>query len=199
MSKTRSAFKTDLQKYYRVQFGERKPSAFRKLRFWIKDFGLHCVAVYRFGKWSARLYRRAKLLGLPFMVLHSLLNYAMQFFHHIFIDDAIVGPGFFIGHVGTIYIGPVVIGENFSVTHNVTIGIGHSEGKEGLPTIGNNVWVGTGSVISGAVTIGNQVTIANGTMLTRSVPDGCLVAGNPGRVIMNDYDNSELLATPKPT
>jgi len=117
----------------------------------------------------------------------------MQFFHHVNIDDATIGPGFFIGHVGTIYIGPVVIGENFSVTHNVTIGVGHSEGKTGLPSIGDNVWIGTGSVVSGAISVGNGVTIANGTMLTRSVGDGCLVAGNPGRVVMNSFDNSELL------
>lgn len=187
------AFRTDREKFYRVQFGDSKISAIRKFRFWLKHFGLHCVAIYRFGKLGEQISAKNRLLGLPFLIVHGVLNYGMQFFHHVNIDDATVGPGFYIGHVGTIYIGPVVIGKNFSVTHNVTIGVGHSEGKTGLPSVGDNVWVGTGSVISGAITVGSGVTVANGTMLTRSVPDGCLVAGNPGRVVINNFDNSELL------
>lgn len=195
MAKTerRGAFRADIEKFYRVQFGNTSPSVVRKCRLWLKHFGLHCVAVYRFGKMAGRISQVSRLLGIPFVIVHVILNYWMQFFHHVNIDDATIGPGFFIGHVGTIYIGPVVIGENFSVTHNVTIGVGHSEGKTGLPSIGDNVWIGTGSVVSGAISVGNGVTIANGTMLTRSVGDGCLVAGNPGRVVMNSFDNSELL------
>lgn len=196
--KPKGAFRTDLEKFYRIQFGSSRGSASRKIRLWILNFGLHCVAVYRFGKFGERISRRSRLLGLPIIVIHAFLNYWMQMFHHVKIDDATVGPGFFIGHVGTIYIGPVVIGENFSVTHNVTIGVGHSEGKTGIPSIGDNVWIGTGSVVSGLITVGNGVTIANGTMLTRSVADGCLVAGNPGRVVMNNFDNSELLTKREP-
>lgn len=195
---SRRAFRADIEKFYRVQFGSTKVSAIRKFRLWFKHFGLHCVAVYRFGKLAERISSKNRLLGLPFVFVHGFLNYSMQFFHHVNIDDANIGPGFFIGHVGTIYIGPVVIGKNFSVTHNVTIGVGHSEGKTGIPSIGDNVWIGTGSVVSGAISIGNGVTIANGTMLTRSVADGCLVAGNPGRVVMNNFDNSELLTISEP-
>jgi len=36
------------------------------------------------------------------------------------------------------------------------------------------------------------VTIAGGCFLSRSVPDGCLVGGNPGRVVLRRYDNSYL-------
>ncbi len=191
------AFREDKNKFYRIQFGTADVGAFRKLRFWVRSFGLHCVAIYRFGQFSRRVRRKILPLGLPLIFVHFWLDYCMQFFHHVNIDDADIGPGFYIGHVGTIYIGPVKIGSNFSVTHNVTIGVGHSEGRIGTPTLGDNVWVGTGSVVSGLITIGSQVTISNGTMLTRSVPDRCLVAGNPGRVIMNDFDNSPLFALPK--
>jgi serine O-acetyltransferase len=192
--KSKSAFKSDIERFYRIEFGSVKVSAIRRFRFWLRNFGLHCVAVYRFGKLAERISRRNRLLGLPFSLVHAIFNYSMQLIHHVNIDDASIGPGFYIGHVGTIYIGPVVIGMNFSVTHNVTIGVGHSEGKSGVPTIGDNVWIGTGSVVSGAITVGNGVTIANGTMLAKSVADACLVAGNPGRVVMNNYDNRELLA-----
>ena len=126
-------------------------------------------------------------------VFHLILSYLVHMIHHVDIDAATIGPGLYIGHVGTIYIGPVDIGSNFSITHNVTIGSGHFRGKKGVPSIGNNVWLGTGSVVSGAITIGNQVTINSGCILSRSIPDGFLAGGNPGRLILQNYDNRELL------
>ena len=48
-------------------------------------------------------------------------------------------------------------------------------------------------MIFGDITIGNNVTISAGTVLSKSVPDGSLVAGNPGRVIQRDYDNRSLI------
>jgi len=186
-------FRADLEKYYLIGFGTREPSVRQKITLWIYNFGFHCVAVYRLGRFSERLYGRIKWLALPVMLIHRLLDYFIKFVHHVNIDDAKLGGGFYIGHVGTIYIGPTTIGENCSLSHNVTIGIGHSEGKKGLPVVGDNVWIGTGSIISGAITVGNGVTIVNGSILSRSVPNGCLVGGNPARVILQNYDNTDLL------
>jgi serine O-acetyltransferase len=186
-------FKEDLGKYYLIGYGTENPSFRQKITLWIYNFGFHCVTVYRLGRFSERIYRRIKWFALPVMLIHRLLDYFIKFVHHVNIDDAKLGGGFYIGHVGTIYIGPTTIGKNCSISHNVTIGIGHSEGKEGLPVIGDNVWIGTGSIISGAITVGNNVTIVNGSVLSRSVPDGCLAGGNPARVILKEYDNSYLL------
>jgi len=61
------------------------------------------------------------------------------------------------------------------------------------------VWIGPGSTITGDITIGNDVTISAGTVLSKSVPDGCLVAGNPGRVIQRDYDNRPMMSFLVPT
>jgi serine O-acetyltransferase len=185
--------KADLQKYYRIRPGDRGPAFSAKVKLWIANFGLHCVACYRLGKYTERLYSRNRLLGFIPRCIHLVLSYFVHMIHHVDIDAATIGPGLYIGHVGVIYIGRTTIGKNFSLSHNVTIGIGHSEAGEGTPTIGDDVWVGTGSTISGAITIGNQVTVASGCILSRSVPDRCLVAGNPGRVVLRDYDNSKLL------
>ena len=186
-------FKADLEKYYVIGYGTKTPSFRQKIHLWAYNFGLHCVAVYRLGRYSESLYRRVKWLALPVVLVHRLMDYFVKYFHHVNIDDASLGGGFYIGHVGTIYIGPTTIGANCSLSHNVTIGIGHSEGKEGLPVIGENVWIGTGSIISGAISVGNNVTVMNGSILSRSVPDGCLVGGNPARVILQNYDNTHLL------
>lgn len=192
-SKQKSALRVDLEKYYRTPAGRSRPALSAVLRVWITNFGLHCVVCYRFGKHAERMYAKSKLLGIIPRCIHFFLSYGVQLLHHVNIDAARIGPGLYIGHVGTIYIGPTTIGKNFSLTHNVTIGQGHSEGGPGIPVIGDDVWVGTGSTLSGAITIGNRVTIVNGTVLSRTVPDGCLVGGNPGRVILRDYDNSKLL------
>jgi serine O-acetyltransferase len=193
MANKQKYFRADLEKYYFIGYGTLNPSIRQKIYIWIYSFGLHCVAIYRLGGFSERLYRRINLLALPMIILHRILDYGIKVLHHVSIDNAMVGKGFYIGHAGTIYIGPITIGENCSLTHNVTIGIGHSDGKKGVPVIGNNVWIGTGSTISGAISIGNNVTIMNGSVVSRSIPDGCLAGGNPARVIMQNYDNSKLL------
>lgn len=50
-------------------------------------------------------------------------------------------------------------------------------------TIGNSVWIGGGVTIVPGVTIGNGVVIGAGAVVTHDVPDGCVVAGNPARII----------------
>ena len=53
----------------------------------------------------------------------------------------------------------------------------------GRPVIGNNVSIGCHACIVGDVHIGNNVTIGAGSVVVKDVPDNCVVAGNPARVI----------------
>lgn len=50
-------------------------------------------------------------------------------------------------------------------------------------TIGDNVWIGGSVTILPGVSIGNNVTVGAGSVVTRDVPDNVVVAGNPARVI----------------
>jgi serine O-acetyltransferase len=187
-----SPLRADLLKCYRISFGTESPSWRQRLRLWLTHFGLQCVAAYRLERFARRFAARHRVLGRPLLVAAAFLGHAVELFHHVRIY-ADVGPGLYIGHLGTIYVGPTTIGCDLSLSHNVTIGYGHAEIGEGMPVIGDHVWIGTGSVVSGAIHVGDGVTIANGTMLARSVPARCLVAGNPGRVTMQGYDNAALL------
>jgi serine O-acetyltransferase len=98
-----------------------------------------------------------------------------------------IGAGFYIGHHGTIVINRLaVIGRNCNITHNVTIGMQNRGPKKGYPTIGDNVWIGTGAVIVGNICINSNVIIAPNAYVNFDVPENSIVIGNPGRIIVKD-------------
>lgn len=95
-----------------------------------------------------------------------------------------IGKGVFFSHFGTVVINEnAVIGDNCNINHNVTIGRQNRGSKKGSPTIGNLVWLGTGSVIVGNITIGNNVLIAPNSYVNFNVPSNAIVVGNPGKII----------------
>lgn len=49
--------------------------------------------------------------------------------------------------------------------------------------IGDNVSLGCNVTIIGGVHIGNNVTIGAGSVVVKDVPDNCVVAGNPAKII----------------
>ena len=61
--------------------------------------------------------------------------------------------------------------------------IGYS--KIGTIIIGNDVFVGHGSIILPNVNIGNKVIIGAGTVVAKDVPDNVVIVGNPWHVIMS--------------
>lgn len=77
------------------------------------------------------------------------------------------------------------IGSGFSCIQCTTIGYG----KNGRPIIGDNVSLGASVTIIGGVNIGSNVTVGAGSVVVKDVPDNCVVAGNPAKVIR--YLNQE--------
>ena len=61
---------------------------------------------------------------------------------------------------------------------------GHVLGSSGKVTIGNNVFIGMNTTILKGVTIGNNVVIGACSLVNKDIPDNCVAAGNPIRVIM---------------
>jgi len=51
------------------------------------------------------------------------------------------------------------------------------------PIIGNDVWIGSYSVILRGVKIGNGAVVAAGAVITKNVPDFAVVAGVPAKII----------------
>lgn len=152
---------------------------------------LNCVACYRFGQYARRLRSSHGALGVPLVVAHRIWNRWVTRIHHCEISSgARIGPGLVIMHRNGIHIAPVVIGSNCTIHHGLTIGLQVAKGNSDVCAIGDDVWIGPGVIISGAVTIGDGATISAGTVLSKDVPPGCLAGGNPGRVLVRDYDRN---------
>lgn len=54
--------------------------------------------------------------------------------------------------------------------------------------IGDYVWIAKNAIILKGVTIGNGAIIAAGSIVTKNVPERCLVAGNPAKVIKENVE-----------
>lgn len=95
-----------------------------------------------------------------------------------------IGKGLFIGHFGSIVInGKAKIGDYCNIGHTITIGQANRGKLKGSPIIGNNVWIGTGSVIVGKIKVGDNVLIAPNSFVNIDVPSNSLVIGNPIKIV----------------
>lgn len=109
------------------------------------------------------------------------------------------------------YVGPhssicpnVTIGNFTMIAHNVMIlGGDHKYQVAGIPTvfagrpitkpttIGDDVWVGAGSIIMAGVTIEDGAIIAAGSVVTKDVEAYCIYGGNPAKKIKDRFTEDE--------
>ena len=73
------------------------------------------------------------------------------------------------------------IGDNCLIAQNVTIG--RNLGDTEVPVIGNDVYIGAGSVVFGEIIIGDNVIIGSNSVVKKDIPSNCTVVGNPMKVI----------------
>lgn len=187
-------FAVDLAKAYTIALSGVDAPWSEKLPYLLANSEFHCVAAYRFGQYASSLRSRDRVRGTIAVVAHRLVNRWITHIDHAEISHhARIGAGLLLMHRHGVLIGPAIIGRNCVIHQNVTIGQRVAGGDQGVPQIGDNVWIGPGAVITGAITVGDGATISAGTVLSKDVPAACLVAGNPGRVVARDYDNSGMI------
>jgi serine O-acetyltransferase len=179
----------DIRRYMQLDSRDGNPSLYEKLRIFIESPGLHAVLIYRFGCWVQRAVHFAPI-RYPLRLIYYTLQKLCIVCWGIHIDaDAQIGGGLYIGHFGGVLIGPVLMGNDCNVAQQVTIGR-RADNDTGVPTIGNRVWIGAGSIVFGGIRIGDGVTIGPLTVVARSLPANVLVMGNPMRLLRKSYDNS---------
>lgn len=93
-----------------------------------------------------------------------------------------IGPGLRLYHgMGLVVHEAAVLGSNCALRHCTTIGM--RNGPADCPSIGNNVDIGSNSVLLGAIKIGDNAVIGAGSVVLHDVAPGDVVAGNPARSI----------------
>jgi serine O-acetyltransferase len=138
------------------------------------------LVVYRYGRWAAR--RENPVVRRLARKLYGALNLVSANLFKIWVPSEVtVGDAFHIIHAeGSLSIHPnVVIGDRLGVMHNVTIGTNMGEG---VPTIGNDVFIGVNSTVLGRIRVGDRVRIAANTAVTSDVPSDSIVVGSPARI-----------------
>jgi len=85
-----------------------------------------------------------------------------------------------------------IIGENCNISQGVTIGIVNSGPKQGVPIIGDRVYIGPGAKVIGNIKIGNDVAIGANAVVINDVTDSVTVGGIPAKVI-SQHDSSKYI------
>ncbi|WP_326965508.1 serine O-acetyltransferase [Arthrobacter sp. CG_A4] len=96
-----------------------------------------------------------------------------------------LGEGTRLGYngLGTVFHPESIVGRNCLISQNVTLG---SRGKtDDMPNLGDNVYVGPGAKCLGGK-IGSNVVVGANAVVLNSVPDNCVVAGVPAKIISRD-------------
>lgn len=104
------------------------------------------------------------------------------------------GKNFFANYNCTIIdVARVIIGDNCQMAPNVSIYTAghpvHPVSRNSLyeygisVTIGDNVWIGGSTVILPGIHIGSNTVIGAGSVVTKDIPEWCIAAGNPCKVI----------------
>jgi serine O-acetyltransferase len=109
------------------------------------------------------------------------------------IPRGVFGPGLSIAHHGTITVnGEAVVGHNCRIDTQTTIG----DVRGQAPTIGDNVYIGSGARILGGVTIGDEAAIGANAVVVEDVPARVTVGGIPAKVISRNGSRGVLRSPP---
>jgi len=111
---------------------------------------------------------------------------------------AVIGRRFFIDHGMGVVIGETaIIGDDCMLYHGVTLGGTSWDKVKRHPTLKDGVVIGAGAKILGPITLGNNVRVGSNSVVVRSIDDNETVVGIPGRIVKkkaNDGDSFDSYA-----
>lgn len=174
-------WKVDLIRYFKVSNCKSLKS---KIKAIMNNEPIFYLLLFRLGNY----YKN----NCKIPVIREVMYFFIYFFHKI--TSIIMGiqiplgtkisQGLYLPHYGTIVIHrDTIIGEHCNVGQGVTIGIAGRGEKQGVPKIGNFVYIAPGAKIIGKIDIGNNVMIGANSVVTKSIPDNAVVAGVPAKII----------------
>lgn len=97
------------------------------------------------------------------------------------------GSRFAYGGIGCVIHVDCIIGERCVIGQGVTLGGNGNE--NGVPNVGNDVYISAGARILGPVHIGSRARIGANAVVLTDVPEGATAVGVPARVINRSDDD----------
>lgn len=82
----------------------------------------------------------------------------------------------------------IEIGEATLIAFKTLILARHPDGQVERVAVGKDCFIGGGSVLLPGITIGDKCIIAAGAVVAIDVPDRCIVAGNPAKIVRTGID-----------
>ena len=152
--------------------------------------------LYQHRAWSSKIYWSVRMDTPPYRRFWLGRRSVIESYCCInnAVGDVTIGDYTRIGIHCTV-IGPVCIGHHVNLAQGITVtALNHNFAdtnrridEQGISTkpvvIGDDVWIGANAVILPGVTIGRHVVVAAGAVVTKDVPDSCVVAGVPAKVV----------------
>ena len=105
---------------------------------------------------------------------------------------AVIGRRFFIEHGMGVVIGETaIIGDDCMLYHGVTLGGTSWDKVKRHPTLKNGVVIGAGAKILGPITLGENVRVGSNSVVVRSIDDNETVVGIPGRIVRKKAEDGD--------
>ena len=121
-----------------------------------------------------------------------LFDYSNRLFFKCWIPgSARIGKNFTVGYwgIGVIIHSNTIIGDNCQVNQNTTIG--KKITTNGVPKLGNNVYIGANCVIYGAISIGDHAVIGPLSLVNTNIPANTFAAGVPAKPIKENSSSKD--------
>lgn len=146
--------------------------------------GLWALTQYRFSYWVHHEFHVPGLRSV-LKIFNAIWRKLIEITTGIEIPNRTeIGKGLYINHAFGIFIhNGVKIGEYCNLSQDVSIGIAGRGDKQGVPQLGNRVFVGPGARIIGPVKVGNDVAIGANAVVTKDLPDYAVAVGIPAKII----------------
>lgn len=158
------------------------------------EMSVWAVGIFRFGKWVDRLRFRPvrKALLVVYFLLYKISEALSGIRISIYSE---IGPGLVVHNFGGVIIHGH-LGRNCVIVQGAQL-IARADGKDaGWPTLGDNVYVGSGAKLLGGIHIGDNVRIGANAVVMTDVPAGAVVMPPESRVIRGFYRKTAPKAAP---
>jgi len=158
----------------------------------LKAYGLTHVGFYNYW-WMDCLRFQLRLRRIEYLhntaghnPLKGLWRFVLEVVNHrlatrlgFTIPKNVFGPGLHIVHYGTIVVHPDArVGRNCRLHPSTSIG-----DYNGVPRLGDNVYIGPGAKIYGSVTLGNNVAVGANAVVNKSFGSNVTLGGVPARIV----------------